>query len=86
MVDPGSLAVLRAQDAEQERAVLAQERSRCSLSPELEQDPKAVPRDTDPPLHCHVSHLLFPSIIMFYREINSAFLKRECFHTPASHL
>lgn len=78
--------MLRAQDAEQERAAPAREHSGCSLSPEPEQVPKAAPRDTDPPLHCHVSHLLFPSINMFYREIKSAILKRECFHTPASHL
>lgn len=39
-----------------------------------------------PLLHCHVSHLLFPSINVLYREIKSAILKRECFHIPASHL
>lgn len=78
--------MLHAQDAEQERATPAQEHSGCSLSPELEQAPEAVPKDTDHPLHCHVSHLLFPSINIFYREIKSAILKRECFHTPASHL
>lgn len=43
MADPGSLAVLRAQDAEQEGAAPAQENSKCSLSPELEQAPRSIP-------------------------------------------
>lgn len=50
MADPGSLAVLCAQDAEQERSAPAQESSGGSLSPELEQAPKAVPRGHRSPL------------------------------------
>lgn len=61
MADPGSLTVLRAQDAEQEGAAPAQENSKCSLSPEPEQAPKAIPGTQIPLFAVMLATYYFPA-------------------------
>lgn len=61
MADPGSLTVLRAQDAEQGGAAPAHENSECSLSPEPEQAPKAIPGTQIPLLTAMLATYYFPA-------------------------